>query len=467
MLDEIRNRVAASLEAERKGFRFSGSGGGSQAGGAYGFGGLVPLLPGAGGFDYRREVGNLWENSIVLACLNWITRAWTEAAICVQTPDSSSNGKKATAERKALLKPQHRHSKAALRDGYEIVDNHPFTTLVENPNEDYDDSVLWAGTIISLYCNGNSYWYKVRSTAGKVIGLQYIPHYQIEPQWPKDGSVFISYYQYTIDNIKIALPKEDIVHLRYGIDPLNRRKGMSPLAGVLREVCTDNEAATFAAALLRNMGIPGVVISPKSFKAANGDEIGEMSDEQQRAFKRMWREKFGGDNRGEPFVQSIPVDVTIPGFKPSEMMVDKVRQIPEERITAAIGLPAVVAGLGAGLAASSDKHNIETAQEMAWKNCLIPTHSIIAKQLTRQLLPDILHSKANQIVAWDYSGVAALQVDRDALHKTTRDDWTSGLVKRSESREIIGHDVDEALDDIYFTDISQPAVTPSGTEDNQ
>jgi hypothetical protein len=47
------------------------------------------------------------------------------------------------------------------------------------------------------------------------------------------------------------------------MDPNNMLRGFSPLAAVMREVYIDDQAANFTAAILKNLGIIGVIFSPK------------------------------------------------------------------------------------------------------------------------------------------------------------------------------------------------------------
>ena len=55
-----------------------------------------------------------------------------------------------------------------------------------------------------------------------------------------------------------------------GIDPNNTRKGLSPLASLYREIFTDDEAANMTASLMRNIGVPGVVLSPANTSGPTG-----------------------------------------------------------------------------------------------------------------------------------------------------------------------------------------------------
>ena len=90
--------------------------------------------------------------------------------------------------------------------------------------------------------------------------------------------------------VEATIDPADVVHFRHGINPHDLRKGLSPIHGVLREIFMDLEASNFVASLLRNMGVPGVVISPKSGATARSDDV--------EATKTWFQEQFGGDRRG-------------------------------------------------------------------------------------------------------------------------------------------------------------------------
>jgi len=371
-----------------------------------------------GGYSYKAEAGPLWESSIPLACLKWEQRASVEAEIITQR--KNDKGK------------------------WENDDTSPLLDLLANPNPHYDFHQLLDAIRFDYHLDGNAYIYKARSGSGQVAQLWWIPCRMIEPRWQEDGTEFISCYEYNVNGKIYAIPVEDIIHIRNGIDPRSRgRKGLSDFAAVLREVCSDNEAATYAAALLRNFAIPGVVIAPKPGK--DGDA--EMTREQRRRFKEMWQECFTGERRGEPFIQSIPIDVTMPGFSPQQLILDKIRKIPEERISAAFGIPAVVLGLGAGLEASTAKASHADAREQAYESCIIPTLYAIGRAMTRQLMNEFADIKTNRI--WfDLSQVRVLQQDEGELYKRLSMAWKDGWLKRSEVRTAAGFESDKE-DEIY------------------
>ena len=410
---------------------FAGQGGGGMGGGSLAnFFGWNNNLPGAE-YDYRKNAGKLWENSVVLAVIKFLCRRWPEARMVVYSPSQAVDGKD------------------------KMLTTHPLLSLVENPSTDYDRSVHEAGMLLSYVANGNAYAFKLRSASGKVVGLQYIPHFRIAPYWPKDGSEFISGYVYNVNGQKYLLDKNDVVHLRDGVDPENERVGLSSLGAVLREICTDNEAATFSAAILRNMGVPGVVVSPKQVQGAGV----AMTPDRQQEFKRAWVE-FTRDNRGEPMIQGIPVDVTNPGFSPEQMVLDKTRAIPVSRICAAVGFDPMVLGYPSE---TKTYANYKEALEAAYEGCLIPMQRTFDMQTTRALSDDVLNAKPGDYLGRDYSNVRVLQEDMDKLFERVANVYQKGLIMRSVGLRMIG-EVFTPADDVYYTDIAPETNATPGDE---
>ena len=74
---------------------------------------------------------------------------------------------------------------------------------------------------------------------------------------------FISGYEYKTEGTSKVFDQDDVIHFRDGIDPMNMRMGLSPVASVMREVYTDQEIANYSALLMKNGAVPPVVISLK------------------------------------------------------------------------------------------------------------------------------------------------------------------------------------------------------------
>ena len=75
------------------------------------------------------------------------------------------------------------------------------------------------------------------------------------------------------------------------------------------------------------------------------------------------------------------------GFSPEQLTLRELRRIPEERVSAALGIPAVVVGLGAGLERSTFT-NMGEAREAAYEAGLIPMQRILAEDVRWQLLTE-------------------------------------------------------------------------------
>lgn len=363
-------------------------------------------------FDYAREVGDGTGSAIVMAVVGWICRTFPEAPLHVIRIEG---------------------------DGTRTVQvGHRLAFLIERPNDAYSGVLLWMATLLDWLINGNAYWLKVRNYAGAVIALWWAPSWSMRPAWPEDGSQFISHFEYNPDgNAWRPVARGDVVHFRYGMDPRNPRQGMSPLRSLMREIFTDDEAANFTAALLKNLGIPGVIIAP------DGDDAGGV-DIDAEGIKTKYVEKFSGDRRGEPMVLTSKVKVVPLSFNPQQMDLKTLRRLSEERVTAVLGIPAIVAGLGAGLDRSTFA-NFKEAREAAYESNIIPTQRLLGAELKTQLLPDFA-DPAEYEIEWDLSRVRVLQEDEDAKHKRILADFAGGGITLNEARTKLGEQPDPAGD---------------------
>lgn len=414
LLDTFRRRVASGL-AEVKSFSPSTVG---QVGGSFGgnfggrfsgsWGGSSGALAGTN-LNYAALVGDVWQNSAVAACLNWMLTAFPEAPPCLK--EVGDNGKTSLA-----------------------ADSLGVTRLLESPNPSYDDTVLWAGTLLSFVCAGNAYWFKVRDGAGRVKELWYVPHFQVVPRWKGDD--FISYYEYHPGGNSQIIPVEDVIHFRFGVDPYNPRLGMAPLSSVLREIYTDTQATNYSAAILRNFGSPGVIISPKDSKTAGFDPTVDSAWDAQ-SLAKLYKAKTTGDQQGEPLVLDGAVDVNFPSNSPESMALDVIRKYPEARICAVMGIPAMVVGLNVGLERSTFSNYAE-ARSAAWEDCLLPIMRVMGRQATGQLLRVDYPQAEKFVIGFNTAEVRALSEDTDAKHTRAREDYKAGLLDRAESKAEIG-----------------------------
>lgn len=212
--------------------------------------------------------------SVVMAPLLWMMRTFPEAPLTIDRKIDSE---------------------------WEMQEDHPMAILLRRPNEYCSGDLLMQATVLSLGLDGDAYWIKVTDRQLRVKELWWVPNDTITPVWPSDGSTYVSHYEYKPGSgDKTILAPNEVVHLRWGIDPQNTRCGLSPLASVLREIGADEEAARFSASLLGNMGVPGLVVAP----AAGADIV--VGDDDLEASKAALEDAFTGARRGKPFVAGAP-----------------------------------------------------------------------------------------------------------------------------------------------------------------
>jgi len=358
--------------------------------------------------DYSAMLTDPTSSSLIMAVLLWITRRWPEAPLYLE------NGKG------------------------DAIYEHPMLKLLNRPNPNYSGTVLWFGAILSLVWDGNGYIIKVRNKRTLApIQFWYVPHFMVEPMVNSGSTAFIDYYQYAPGNGPIVkLDPSDVVHLRYGIDPYNQRKGMSPLRSIARGAVTDEEADNFAASMLHNMGVPGLLVTP-DYAGMGGTQ---MQTGDPTELKKYIKEHLTGDNRGEAMVFSGPTKLQQFGFDPKSMDLSTLRGIPEERVSAVTGIPAAVVGFGSGLAQTKVGATMKELREMAYEDGIIPIQRLVGPELETQLLDDFEPNPDEWTVKYDLSVVRVLQDDQDALYKRTIDAFNGGLISRAQGKQALGFD---------------------------
>lgn len=380
-------------------------------------------------YDYAGQVGDGRGNSAVEAVVRWVGRTFPEAPVQVLQTKV---------------------------DGTETpIVGHPLLDLLARPNPYYSGELLWRATLADWASDGNSYWIKRRNGLRAPVELWWAPSWTMAPVWPQDDpTVFISHYEYTVDGNKQSFAVEDVVHFRDGLDSSNTRKGLSPIKALAREIFTDDEAANMTASLLKNMGVPGVIISP------DGEEV-DISKADADAVKADFKQRFGGDNRGEPMVMPARTKVSVLSWSPEQMNMRELRRIPEERICAMLGVPAIVVGLGAGLDRSTYS-NMAEAREAAYESFIIPNQRLFGADLKSQLLRDYGDTKALR-VGFDTSNVRVLQEDENKRWTRVDTAVRGGWLKVSRAKEMVGEKPEDG-DDVYLRSSSITPVGPDAPE---
>lgn len=370
-------------------------------------------------FDRTRyganEVAATYAN-VVMAPVMWAMRTFTEANAVVQA-----------------------------REGGLWVnrEEHALADLIDTPNPFYDGDALWKATVLSYMLNGNAYWWKIRNAFGDVVQLWWLPHWAVVPMFPIDGSQFITYYQYTpivgmggATAAPIAIAPRDLVHIRFGLDLQNPRLGISTLRVLLQEVMTDQQAAEFSEVILKNMGVPGLMISPK-------DANSRVTPDQVTMLKSEVEAAFSGSKRGKTFVMGAPTEVTQFGFDPNKLALPNLRDTAEERVTAMLGIPAAVVGFGAGLQSTKVGATMRELVRLARINCINPMQNSMGRQLTHQLMPDFVSQTKRFRLGFDSADVTVFEEEQNMSVERTLKAVQAGVLRVDRAQAKLGLEVDE------------------------
>lgn len=426
-------RFLDDARAVFKSFVWSGFGG--QSGSSFGVRRRHNVLfwdsPGTA-VDYVQAAGDLWRNSVVGICANWWMLSVPEAVAVVRRDDG--NGE------------------------YTDLDDHPASLLLRSPAPPlWTRQRMFGAVILSLLTDGNAYIVKVRNNRGVPAQLQWVPHFQMEPRWPSDAggtTVPISHYEQYVDGTWYRREVEDVIHIRFGVDPDNVRKGLSPLKQQLRQVYADNEYSSVIASLMANSLMTPFVVSPKD--SLSGAALDETASQQLR---RAIMARTTGDKRGEPLVIGSPMELTRLGISPDEMAVETLTNQWTSRICAAMMIDPMVVGLPS----DSNTHydNRIQAERGAWYNGILPVLSLIAGDLTQQLLMPEYHPSPDLSIVFDTSQVRALQNDVDAQYKRLVLAAGGPILTPNEARGMLDVDPIDGGDDLRASSTGAPLTVPS------
>ena len=359
-----------------------------------------------------RQVDN---NSIVMACYNWASRNIIEPPLVLYQESLTTETEK-------------------------YIDDLALTPIIK-PSRMWSFNRMVQAWTLSLMFYGNAYALIQRDKkTGFVKGLQWMEPWNIQIE----GEIEPSLYRYTTPNGRtMDLPPEAVLHIPFGIDPSNRLIGCSPLRGVMKWALTDNEAALYTLAIMKNQGKRTLVLSPTHEKA-------RFSKDAMEKMAKLYQSAMTGHNAGRILAMDSGVNIQEVGMSPEESALDKMLRVPERKITAAFGIHMVVVGL----LDNPSYSNFNVAERVVTEDFLVPYWKTIACALTDQVYPytPTFRAKPSAYYGFDLTRVRSLQEDEDKRHLRYNKDFYYGIAKRSECRKALGFEVTPE-DDVYYHDI--------------
>lgn len=337
-------------------------------------------------------------------------------------------------------------------DGRFIPDyKHAVMALLQKPNLDMGQSEFMQFAIAYCSIGGNAYIWKQRAQNRKVIALWPFSDAQITPIAGHDTSEgFVAYYEFDSGNgQKIPISKDDIIHWKWMIDPLQPWKGIGAIELCAREVDKDNEATSYIFALLKNNAVPPVVITLEDGDDASQDEIDAMG--------LKWVQKHGA---GQPAFITNGMKVEQMGFDLNKLAADTLADIPETRIAANFHVPPSVAGLNVGVKRSD--YGDAAARKAFTEQTLMSLWRLFASELLNGLKDEYPGTAANFVLQFDLRRVGALQEELSKRWERVTLAFNRSLLTRAEAKQELGMEPRKG-DDVFFVSLASEFVAASGS----
>jgi HK97 family phage portal protein len=280
-------------------------------------------------------------------------------------------------------------------------DNNPLRQLLTSPNRESNEARFLSQVTLTMAVAGFCVIEKERSTNGRVVGLwpinpaycKPIPRADASPDW----EIVVPGYR------PVTLFAEDVIALTYADRPDQNPTGIGPLEVLLRQWGLANVMDEFIYKFFQNDALPQYVLVPKD------GAIQKQADADVARFK--WRQ-FTGLNRadfGPPVMESI-ADVKRIGFDLNELAYKDIRDITENAICQAFGIPPILVGTTYGLERSTFA-NYGEARRSFYEDTISPLWNRVEDAFGRGLFFEFTGNLNQWRLNFDTSDVPAMRDD--------------------------------------------------------
>ena len=322
--------------------------------------------------------------------------------------------------------------------GAKPIPNHPLRRLLRTPTpvlatDDVPvmgEDELWQYAIAYMALGGNAYLVSSLNSAG--LPVEVYPYHagQVRPMPGAQGQRWILGYEYLTSSgawVRIDPTKFLVAHLKWPLpDPEQPWQAQAPLRSAARAVDTDSELDVYLYSLLKNDAVPRMIVTQSPERMMTDDEV--------RRAKTQFGQNYGGENRGGVLILESGATVDRLSLNLQELAFDALRRVPEARIAAAFGVPAILAGLNVGLEQSTYS-NYEQARKAFTQDRLVPLWRATASKIEATLGAAF----GGAICRHDLSEVASLQDDVNERWQRVTTAFTAGYIGFQEARAALGY----------------------------
>lgn len=316
---------------------------------------------------------------------------------------------------------------------------HPVLTLLRRPNDYYGRHAMWLASLVSRYACGDTFIQVQTDELGKPVNLWWLPWHEVTPQGGQGR--MIHHYDVFSRGRQIPVSTERMLHWRIGIDPKDKKRGMSPLASFGLEIESDQGAGETAKFLIQNLGIEVPLLSPDS-PDVTIDDVGrdEIVD--------RYVSGTTGFNRGKPVVFSDKMKVDMVGAKAKDLDIEPTRRSAATRVCSGFNIDPLVVGLEGNSATYVNKRE---AREAANESVVMPMHTDFGESAGYTLLPFYKMNPDDWRIAYDYRQVPIMQGDMDKTAQRVALLYTSGIYDRFQALTVLGDLATDADRGVFYS----------------
>ena len=334
-----------------------------------------------------------------------------------------------------------------LKNGDEIVEQHPLIDLLNRPNPLQSYSEFFNSLFGYVLLGGNAYILKVGSEMGTPQEL-----HQLRPDRmviKGSGNPIPDRYEYVVNGrvqktymVDQVNGYSEVKHVKLW-NPLDDYYGLSPMSAAAVEVDQFNMSSKHNVNLLQNGARPSgaVIFKPQ-------DDAGfaaNLSESQRQQLLTDLNNRFSGaGNAGRPMLLEGDFDWKEMGLTPKDMDFHRLKNMAATDIALCFGVPSQLVGVPD----AQTYANVSEARLALYEETIIPHLRKIQSDLNEWLVP--LYDDRLKL-EFDIDSIPALSERRRKTYENVTSAVREGIMTRNEARQQIGLSPVDGADGLYIS----------------
>ena len=334
-----------------------------------------------------------------------------------------------------------------LKNGDEIVEQHPLIDLLNRPNPLQSYSEFFNSLFGYVLLGGNAYILKVGSEMGTPQEL-----HQLRPDRmviKGSGNPIPDRYEYVVNGrvqktymVDQVNGYSEVKHVKLW-NPLDDYYGLSPMSAAAVEVDQFNMSSKHNVNLLQNGARPSgaVIFKPQ-------DDAGfaaNLSESQRQQLLTDLNNRFSGaGNAGRPMLLEGDFDWKEMGLTPKDMDFHRLKNMAATDIALCFGVPSQLVGVPD----AQTYANVSEARLALYEETIIPHLRKIQSDLNEWLVP--LYDDRLKL-EFDIDSIPALSERKRKTYENVTSAVREGIMTRNEAREQIGLSPVDGADGLYIS----------------